>query len=258
MGERALQVASIDRVRDILEGNVRSEMFLVLPQPRVTNKGTWESNPRELPNCKDNYIYLGKEDYVKANQKYKIGNRLYVKEPWNLTLLGDYLYCFYQAGGGKKDPVIGDGFQPITFSAVGRYDWEDLLSKQGWQPASSMPKPFARIFCSIVYSRVISISELTARDLEVYGYSPRDQALGLHPLTSYQWLEKHWNSSRGQVKEMKRHGEVVGYTQYKHSPEYSAHFVEEKFFKGLPFTVYHNPYVEHVVFKVSEVLPKED
>ena len=96
----------------------------------------------------------------------KPGDRLWVREIWRLTLLGDSTFVYYRAGGGEDDEYLGDGWQDLTLHHIPEEQLDRYLGRPGWCSPIHMPRWASRLLLEITDIRVERVRDITEEDIK--------------------------------------------------------------------------------------------
>jgi len=143
----------------IKEGRRKAFYEIVNPQPKPSDVSKIGGT--------DRYSIFKEDDVEQIMPPYKIGETIYLREPFKKLFFGDKSEIIYAAGISKVDA--------------------DIMQQYKWSSAATMPKSVARTFLKIVDVQCKRMQVIDADDLEHLGYRG---TLGYSPIWYQEYEEK--------------------------------------------------------------------
>lgn len=111
------------------------------------------------------------------------GDRLWVRETFQLRTIGSGVYARYQADG--SDRLV---FPPET--------WNGIPDDSAWRPSIHMPRWASRITLEVLNVRVERLWSISRGDAMAEGCPHRNMMAGTSPVV---WFSELWESINGQA-----------------------------------------------------------
>ena len=177
-----------EMVRPILDGRKTQTRRIIKPQPIINKHDRvvyWNENTRKVIN-EDLGEPIGEwRSIAKLFGKYKVGDRLWVRETW---LLYNHMGTFM--GNIPKQPPED---LSVGYKADG-LDKEDLFS---WRSPIHIPKWAARIWLEITGIRVERVQEITVLDAQAEGVIKKETTACNLTIDMFQRFWDSLNAKRG-------------------------------------------------------------
>jgi hypothetical protein len=141
-------------VKAILDGRKTQTRRIIKPQPAPSEEVVFD------PDCAG-CVYFDDESNRIIKPKYRIGDRLWVRETWLCAVVaGEFKGIGYKASWDNAD-----WFREIDTDTTGG-KWYETWDKyrDNWRPSIFMPRWASRITLEIVNVRVERISDISNRD----------------------------------------------------------------------------------------------
>lgn len=177
MKERPI-LFSGEMVRAILDGRKTQTRRILNTQPASYEvaEGLRIDNGR---------LIYGKEyrRHFRKVQYGKPGDRLWVRETFQLRTIGSGVYARYQADG--SDRLV---FPPET--------WNGIPDDSAWRPSIHMPRWASRITLEVLNVRVERLWSISRGDAMAEGCPHQNMMAGTSPVV---WFSELWESINGQA-----------------------------------------------------------